>query len=157
MLPKTAAMLACLAMQLAASALGQVPPAVAAVGPTGGPEPDLADPSDDPFPWSTATDALDRPATRFQARLATLTEREDAEMWAHQTLHPLGLHVGFSRRTWVYDTASGMHFYQLRRREVVVGVPLVLAVTATALAIGIYLRERGHRRGDGYYDYYTAV
>lgn len=153
---KSAALVACLALQLASSALAEVPPEVAAVWPTGGPEPSFQDLSDDQLPWSIDKNALDHPKTRFQQRMTTL-EREEGSVWAEPSLNPLGFHFGFSRRKWVYDDATGTHIQQIMRREVTVGVPLVLALVGAAVGIALFLWELNQRRHEEEYEYYIGV
>jgi hypothetical protein len=155
MSPKCVALLACLALHLGSSAVAEVPPE-AAVWPTGGPEPDFPRLSDDPLSWSVDRDALERPATRFQKHMATLTEREEGSLWAEPSLNPLGFHFGYSRRKWVYDDATGTHIEQIWRREVVLGVPLVLAMIGAAMGIALLLWDLNQRRHDEY-EYYMVV
>ena len=127
------------------------PVQVLAVWPRGSPLPSLSPPSLSEAIEEYASEQP--PATRFQTRIVTLTE--DTALWGGTQIDPLyipSFHLGWSRRRWVKDLVNADEYEEVWRREVIIGLPVVLiAISLLALTAVVAIEIHQRRRSDKYY------
>lgn len=134
-----------------AAKIDQVP----AVWPTGGPDPlpSLYDANDILFDHSIEEFAGKQPAsTRFETRIVTL--KEDGAVWGGTQTDPLyflSFHLGWSRRRWVKDLTTADQYEEVWRREVIIGVPLILLAICAVLLVVLAVIEVHYRRYEEYH------
>jgi hypothetical protein len=149
-------LLAC--WQVAAASL---PPAV---GPQSAPEPHLLPSPNFEDGYAQPIDYMDYSpgqytTTRFQARIVTLQQgrkNDDRE----QQLSGFGIQYGWTRHQWVRNLDNETHIDEEYKREIVVGVPLLLLTVSTLLSaalLAIEIYERVSLNAAAEYNYYLPL
>jgi hypothetical protein len=153
------------------------PPAPPAVGPQSAPEPQLLSPNfNDEYAEPTGNIVITPErytTTRFQAKIVTLKElnekksttahRKEEQQQQQNSYSGLGIQYGWTRHQWMRDIDNTeREMDEIYRREIVVGVPLLMITVSTILSVAllvieVYERINYYNNTEEDYSYYSPL